>query len=163
MGQSMKKRTTLTSLITLAVSASLVFGTVGCQPASPATQSPQNQQPLEVVSVIDTETLVEGEINPGGSTIKVTLKNVSSEPIISLNVTMDEGGPVNWVLNFDVTPSNPLRPGKSISSEQRLMGAGFSGGPPYGNGNVPYMLILQGTKQNNEAFSDEWKPPSEKQ
>jgi hypothetical protein len=158
-------------LISLGLALILITPLVGCTPAQTPTtpippstpaqtpsQSSQGQQPIEVISVLDTTKLVNGEINPGGPTIKITLKNVSHKPVVSLNVTMDEGGPRSFDFDFNVTPSNPFQPNESISSERRLIGGGFGGDLPYGN--FPYSLTINGTMQSGETFAFTWEPPA---
>ncbi len=142
-------------LTLIVLGLALILAASGCTPTSTSTPTPptQNQQPIEVISVLDTTTMV----NPGGPTIEITLKNISNEPVVSLNVTLEEGGPRSFSFDFDVTPSNPLSPNKRISAERRLIGGGFGGDPPYGN--FPYSLTINGTMQSGETFAFTWEPP----
>ena len=125
-------------LFLFATLAVIVIAVSGCS----QTSTPQNVQPIEVVSVVGPLQ----PINPGGPNIEITLKNASVEPVVSLNVALDlnTGRPFN--LNFDVTPSNPLMPDKSISVKQTLIGGGFSD-------NLSYPLTVSGTFRNGDAFT----------
>lgn len=151
-------------LMILIVSMATLTIMVGCTPsptptptptASPTptpTQSPQNQQPIEVISVLDTYKTGQ-TVNPGGPEVEITLKNVAVEPVVSLAATLEEGRPFNWDIYFDVTPSNPLLPGKSISAKRRLIGGGFGD-------SIPYSLTINGTLQNGATFAYTWEPPN---
>jgi hypothetical protein len=91
----------------------LLMEATSCQSQS------QNQQPIEVTSVL-------GPImppNPGGPTVEITLKNVGEEPVTYLKATLKlerayEFGFVN------VSPSNPLLPGESSNETRNLIGPG---------------------------------------
>lgn len=63
-------------------------------------------------------------ITPGGPTVEITLKNVSTEPITSLTATLVAGRSFDF--SFDVSPSAPLMPGASISRKFTMIGGGFS-------------------------------------
>jgi hypothetical protein len=113
-----------------------------CAPASSAT----GQQPVEVVSVL-------GPIppfNPGGPVVEITMKNVSSEPVVSLKASLGitRAGPSNkpFTFNFEVSSSNPLLPGKTISTKLTLIGGGFSD-------NVSYPLIIEGNLKSGTEYS----------
>ncbi|MDD5289371.1 MAG: hypothetical protein PHY28_09720 [Dehalococcoidales bacterium] len=104
----------------------------------------QNPQPIEVVSVLDT--YQPGQpISPAGPTIEITLKNVSYWTVVSLNVTLKEGGSRSFSFDFNVTPSNPLLLGESISAKQTLIGGGFGGG-------IPYSVVISGTLESGAKF-----------
>lgn len=117
----MRKSIVLGTLILLFV----LMGTTGCQShiTNPSdtvsTTSSQNQQPVEVTSVI-------GPIppyNPGGPTVKITLKNVGDSPVTYLKATLQ----LERAYEFDfvsVTPSSPLLPGESSSATLNLIGPG---------------------------------------
>ena len=101
-----------------------------------------NLQPIDVLSV-------QGPlppINPGGPNVEITLKNVSTEPIISLTAVFTNLGARDIDINFEVGPVNPLSPGASISDTQTLIDGGFSN-------NVLYPLTIEGTLQNGATFS----------
>jgi hypothetical protein len=140
----------------LIIFVSMLALMVGCTPTA-TSQSQQSTaaseltgQPIEVVSVQDT--YQSGQtVTPGGPTIKITLKNISEEPIVSLNVTLEEGGPRSFDYDFDVTKSNPLLPNELISSERRCIGGGWGGG-------IPYFLIINGTMESGEVFTFTWEP-----
>jgi predicted secreted protein len=119
---------------------------VGCSITPTSTPTPQNEQPIEVVSVL-------GPIppfNPGGPVVEITLKNVSGEPVVSLKASLGitRAGPSNtpFTFNFDVTPSNPLLPDKTIGTQLTLIGGGFSD-------NVSYPLIIEGNLESGTEYS----------
>jgi hypothetical protein len=102
--------------------------------------SPPGQNPIDVLSVI-------GPIppyNPGGPVVQITVKNVITEPVISLQATLTLSRTFNFT--FDITSSKPLKPGKSISMKQTLIGASFSD-------NIIYPLLINGTLQSGATFS----------
>jgi len=121
--------------------------------------SQQNQEPIEVISVLDADE-TGGTVIPGGPNIEITLENDVSEPIISLAVVLVENVEFSsWNYTFDVSSSLPLLPNKTVSATQRLIGGGFGGNPPYG-GVVPYSLTISGSLQDGSTFSFTWEPTS---
>ncbi len=116
------------ALLTVAIS--------GCRQA----QTPPSQPPVEIVSVAGPLQ----PINPGGPIVEITLKNVGAEPIVSLTATLALSRSFDY--NFDVTPSNPLLPGKTISARLTMIGGGFSD-------NLSYLLTVNG------AFRDAYTEP----
>ncbi len=88
-----------------------------------ATTLTGEPKPIEVVSVLDTYKIGQTVI-PAGPTVEITLKNIAEEPIISLIAILELGRPFEFT--FDVSPSNPLLPGESISKRQVLIMGGFS-------------------------------------
>jgi hypothetical protein len=101
-----------------------------------------NLQPIDVLSV-------QGPlppVNPGGPNVEITLKNVSTEPIVSLTAVFTNLGPRDIDINFEVGPVNPLSPGASISDTHTLIDGGFTN-------NVLYPLTIEGTVQNGATFS----------
>jgi hypothetical protein len=101
-----------------------------------------NPQPVDVLSV-------QGPlppINPGGPNVEITLKNVSTEPVVSLTAVFKNLGPHDFDFNFEVGPSNPLLPGASVNYTQTLIDGGFSN-------NVLYPLTIEGTLQSGATFS----------
>ena len=76
-------------------------------------------------------------INPGGPNVEITLKNVSTEPIVSLTAVFTNLGARDIDINFEVGPVNPLSPGAGISDTQTLIDGGFSN-------NVFYPLTIEG-------------------
>jgi Leucine-rich repeat (LRR) protein len=104
----------------------------------------QNQQPIEIVSVLGPV----GPVNWGGPAVEITLKNVGVEPVISLTATLEAFSAfgTSFDLTFNVTPSNPLQPNKSTSDTLCLIGGGFIGG------NVSYPLKIHATLQNGAKF-----------
>jgi hypothetical protein len=135
------------------IAAVLVIVTLsGCSPSSnptptpspfPTVTLPPGQEPVAIVSV----TGPIKPINPGGPTVEITLKNLSVEPVISLEATLDiSSAPARrFVFTFDVTPSHPLTPENSISARQTLIGGGFSD-------TTLYPVTINGTLENNTAF-----------
>ena len=127
-------------IIVILIMAAILLAT--CTGASSTTK----QQPIEVVSVL-------GPIppfNPGGPVVEITLKNVSSEPVVSLKASLGiiRAGPSNtpFTFSFDVTPSNPLLPDKTIGTQLTLIGGGFSD-------NVSYPLIIEGNLASGTEYS----------
>ena len=108
--------------------------------------TPTGQQPIQVVSVSGPLP----PINPGGPNVEVTLKNVSSESVVSLTASLglSRAGPSNtpFIFKFDVTSSNPLLPSNSISSRLTLIGGSFAD-------NVSYPLVIEGKLQSGATFS----------
>ncbi|MBN1691052.1 MAG: hypothetical protein JW901_08525 [Dehalococcoidia bacterium] len=78
-------------------------------------------------------------ITPGGPTVDITLKNVSTEPITALTATVVAGRSFDF--NFDVSPSTPLMPNASISQKLIMIGGGFSD-------NVLYPLTVKAALQS---------------
>jgi hypothetical protein len=126
----------------------LIIAVLSIMLLAACTKAPSttNQQPIEIVSVLGPIP----PVNPGGPVVEITLKNVSSEPVVSLKASLGitKSGPSNtpFVFNFDVTPSNPLLPGKTIGTKLTLIGGGFSD-------NVSYPLIIEGKLESGTAYS----------
>jgi The GLUG motif len=104
---------------------------------------PEDQQPIEITSVV-------GPIapyNPGGPVIDVTVKNVAAEPVVSLTATLQIPSGLNTVfgISFNVTPSNPLLPGGSVSARRTLIGGGIRSGDSY-------PLTIDATLQDGAQF-----------
>ena len=123
-----------------------ILSMVAMLPACTGTPGITSQQPIDVVSVL-------GPIppfNPGGTVVEITLKNVSSEPVVSLKASLGiiRAGPSNapFIFIFDVTPSNPLQPGKTIGTKLTLIGGGFSD-------NVSYPLVIEGSLKSGTEYS----------
>jgi hypothetical protein len=119
---------------------------------SPTATLPPGQEPVEVVSATGPwpSSYEDGKpvYNPGGPIVEITLKNVSDEPVVFLEASLDLNisSPANpYVFHFDVTVSKPLLSGESISSRQTLIGGGF--------GDLPVPLMINGTLQSNLAFA----------
>jgi hypothetical protein len=114
--------------------------------ACTGTAAPTSQKPIEVVSVSGPLP----PINPGGPIVQVTLKNVSSEPVVSLTAGLgiSRAGPTNtpFIFNFDVTSSIPLLSGANVSSKLTLIGGSFAD-------NVSYPLVIGGKLQSGATFS----------
>lgn len=127
---------------------------LGCgstqSPTSTPTPTPTttNQQPIEIVSVLGPLS----PFNPGGPTVEITLKNVSTAPIVSLTATLGLDGagpptaPGSFTFTFDVTALHPLLPGRSVSDTSTLIGAGFSN-------STSYPLTITGALENGATFN----------
>jgi hypothetical protein len=109
------------------------------------SQTPTNQQPLEIVSV----TGPLSPINPGGPVVQVILKNISSEPVVALSASLgiNRAGPSNtpFIFNFEVSSASPLLSSNSISSKLTLIGGSFSD-------NTAYSLTIEGTLKSGGTF-----------
>jgi len=103
----------------------------------------QNQQPIEIIAVLSPNPPIGQPINPAGPIVEITLKNVSDEPVISLTATLELYKSFEFI--FDVTPSNPLLPGDSISSKRLLIQGGISS-------DVSDPLTINATLQNGDIF-----------
>jgi hypothetical protein len=104
------------------------------------------QEPVEIISVTHPTFATNP---PGGPTVEIILKNVSDEPVIFLEASLDLNisHPQNpYIFTFDVTLTKPLRSGESISARSTLFGGGFGD-------NIPYSLTINGTLQGNVAFA----------
>src|SRR3972149_420796 len=114
----------------------------GTDTPAPALPIPAltNKQPIEVVSVMAPYELP----NPGGPPLQITLRNVSVEPVTSLNVTFVSGREFDF--DFHVTSVNPLMPGDTTTVKRYLIGGGYSR-------DISYPLKLSGTLQNGMSFS----------
>lgn len=138
----MLKRSVSVIVAIILLASALVTATVsGCRPVSAS----QNQEPIEVMSVVAP---IE-PINPGGPGIRITLKNVDVEPVISLTATLEvhTAHVTSVIFTFDdVTPSHPLQPNRTVSAELTLIGGGLS----Y---RVSYPLTINGTLQDGDLFS----------
>ena len=122
------------------VSATSVTTTTTSIVTSPTVT--QNQQPVEIVSVIGPLQ----PFNPGGPVVEITLKNVSIEPVVSVTAVFTNLGPNNFDFNFPVGPSNPMLPGMSSSDSMTLINGNFSS-------DISYPLMVEGTFQNVTTFN----------
>jgi hypothetical protein len=114
--------------------------------ACSGTATSTGQRPIEVVSVASPLS----PINPGGPIVEVTLKSVSSEPVVALTASLgiSRAGPSNtpFIFNFDVTSSNPLLPSNSIRSRLTLIGGSFAD-------NISYPLKIEGKLKSGATFA----------
>lgn len=129
-------------LMLLIVPMTILTIMVGCTPSPTTTPTPtsQNQQPIEIITVLGPLP----PINPGGPIVEITLKNVTAVPVISLAAVLELNSSFNF--DFDVTSSNPLLPDESISAKLTLIGGEFSD-------NISYPLAINGTLQNSATFA----------
>jgi hypothetical protein len=154
------KRTAVLLLISVVLFVLLISGcsrasnsSLSTTPTSPASSPtatlPPDQEPIEVVSATGPwpSWYEDGKpvYNPGGPIVEITLRNVSEESIIFLEASLDANRPDRpFEFTFDVTISNPLLTGESISARQSLIGGGF--------GDLPLPLTINGKLQSNVAF-----------
>jgi len=119
----------------------LLTASAGCKTTTNLTTAPtpSNQQQIEIVSVFGPLK----PINPGGPIIEITLKNIGSEPVISLSATIELNK--SFVFSYDVTALNPLLTGKTVSVKLSLIGAGY-------DDSLYYPLTINGTIQNGVTF-----------
>ncbi len=92
-----------------------------------------------------------GIVNPGGPQVEVTLKNISSEPVVSLSafLTLPGGIPRGaYDYDFGLSRENPLMPGALASRTRVLIGGGYSA-------DVPCPLGISGTTRSGRAFTQE--------
>lgn len=91
------------------------------QPSGSVSIGNQTHPIIDVVSIqMSTE-----PANPGGPKIQIMLKNNSVKSITSLNATLELYN--SYVFNFkNVTESNPLTSGNSVSETKILIGGGFT-------------------------------------
>ena len=79
---------------------------------------PLSQKPIEILSVLG----VYNPSSPRGPVTEINLKNVATEPVISLTALLGTPNPFNkpYIFDFDVSGSNPLLPGQTVYKEQAL-------------------------------------------
>ena len=109
--------------------------------------TPQNS-PVEVL-LISARSDSEPKDDP---TIEINLKNVSPDPIVSLNAVLIEFAPVDYNFGFSVTTGSPLLPGRNVIAIGDLPQGQFGEG-------VVYSLKISGTFRNGKTFSFMWYPP----
>ena len=94
--------------------------------------------PNHVVDVVSIKSVP--PVTPGGPTIQITLKNNNAKPVTSLNVTLGLNN--NYIFDFkNVTESNPLTYGNSVSETKILIGGAFSS-------ESAYPVIINGIADN---------------
>jgi hypothetical protein len=101
------------------------------------------QEPVALVSIGTIPPM-----NPGGPTIEIVLKNVSAEPVLSLTASLgiNRAGPSAPITySFNVTSTDPLQPGKTVSSKLNIIGGGF-------DTEASYPLTINGTLLSGQAF-----------
>jgi hypothetical protein len=110
---------------------------------SPTVTLPPGQEPVEIVSV----TGPIKPINPGGPTVEITVKNVSTEPVIALEATLEVSSAAGrpFVYKFNVALVYPLKPGSATSAVQNLITGGFSD-------STPYPVTIKGMLLSGAAF-----------
>lgn len=144
-------RTYFISMGLIMMVAVLLVMITGCQSCVTSSSSETAVTPLastfpvEIVSVYDAHQ--PGQlIKPGGPEVKITLRNVSDKPVISLKAVLKESGNREFNIDFLVTSSHPLMPDEQISSEQVLIGGGWGD-------SIPYTLVISGNFENGDTFS----------
>jgi hypothetical protein len=102
-----------------------------------------NLEPIEVISV-----KAVGMPNPGGPTIEITLKNVSSELVISVKCILQLDGEKTFDYDFpEVSTATPLQPDATTSQTLILIGpTGYSDEAFY-----PLMITVK--LVNGQTFS----------
>ena len=112
------------------------------------TATPPPPGIVQILIHVDSVSIPSGLINPGGPPIKITLTSKALEPIISLTAALTLVGSLRStpiIFTFEVSPSNPLMPGKHITDTRIAIGGGISG--------QSYPLEIQGTLQSGKTFS----------
>jgi hypothetical protein len=100
----------------------------------------QDEEPIEIVSLLGPI----GPANPGGTAIEITVRNVGTQPVVSLAVTLEIATTI--VFTFEaVAPSDPLQPGGQASAVYRLMRGGF-------NNRDTYPLTINTTLEDGTGF-----------
>ena len=105
--------------------------------------------PVKVISISNTH------LNPptDSPTVELNLKNVSTQPIVSLDAVLIEFAPQDYNFGFDVSPENPLLPGANVIVFSDLFQGEFGEG-------IAYSLKISGTYKNGDTFSFTWEPSS---
>ncbi len=109
-------------------------------PTPTATSASPTIVPVTVVSV----SLLQPP-NPGGPTIKVTLQNNATNPVVNLQATLTLPGRNYTYLFANVSKSNPLLANQDTSQTSTLIGAGFET-------NQTYPMTITGALQNGTQF-----------
>jgi len=109
--------------------------------------TPQNT-PVEVLSV-SARSDSEPKDDP---TIEINLKNVSPDPIVSLNAVLIEFALTDYDFAFAVTAGNPLLPGRNVIAIGDLPQGQFGDG-------IAYSLKISGTFRNGKTFTFMWYSP----
>jgi hypothetical protein len=115
---------------------------------SPAIITTPQNSPVEVLS-ISARSNSEPKDDP---TIEINLKNVSTDPIVSLNTVLIEFAPTDYNFGFSITTGSPLLPGRNVIAIGDLPQGQFGEG-------VVYSLKISGTFRNGKTFSFMWYPP----
>jgi hypothetical protein len=109
-------------------------------PTPTSTQSPNPTQPVKVTLVS-----LQQQYNPGGPTLKITLKNTGTNPIVALQGILSlPGRNFTYIFN-DVSPSNPLLPNQETSQTTTLLNASFYP-------DQAYPMRISGEQQNGTRF-----------
>jgi hypothetical protein len=130
-------------LVGLAACAAPGTGTTTSSTPS-TTSTPPVREPIEVVSV----TGPMPPINPGGPTVEIVLKNISTRGVVALAATLGVSGAPpggDFTFDFDVMPDSPLAPGNSATARMTLIGGGFDTG-------ALYPLTVSGALAEGETF-----------
>jgi hypothetical protein len=141
----MRRRSARVTITGILLAAALLASSAGSHESIVASD---DGGPIEVVSVLGPVS----PVGPGGAAVKLTLRNAGIEPVISPTATLEvfSGFGTPFDFSFDkVTPSSPLRPGKSASSTLVLIGGGF-------DSNESYPLVINATLQNgsNSVYTE---------
>ncbi|MDG7002062.1 MAG: hypothetical protein JRN15_23420 [Nitrososphaerota archaeon] len=86
----------------------------------------------------------------GAPNVRITMTNAGNMSIVSIMGTLklpsSNSSSVDYLFHFNVSSSNPLKPGSSTSSKEAVPGAIFQ---PF----QEYSFILNGTAEGNQLFS----------
>ena len=129
-----------------AVSGVMIFD-LGALPVPTSTATGPDIQVVSVSQVREPG----GIVNPGGPNIEVTLKNISSEPIVSLSAFLTLSGGLShgaFTYDFGLSPENPLMPGAIASRSKILIGGAY-------DPSVPQPLGITGKTRSGRAFTQE--------
>ncbi len=121
----------------------IVPGSLASPTPTPAVVTPTPAPTKDYIQVVSV-TGPQQPVNPGGPVVEITLKNIASEPLTSLNATLELNRAFSYT--FNVSAENPLLPGASISSKQTLINGSFSS-------SMSYTLDISGTLQSVTSFN----------
>ena len=128
----------------------ILMGAVACT-QEPIERTSASESPAEPIAIVSVAYAAGQTVNPGGPAVEITLKNLSKEDVVSLDVTLDESQRGSFKFDFGVNTSKPLSPGKTIRARQILIAGGW--GP-----DIPYSVAVSGTLRSGAAFSFTWEP-----
>ncbi|XUW99901.1 MAG: hypothetical protein TUN42_08380 [Dehalogenimonas sp.] len=118
--------------------------TVSATTPSATTTAPQEDQPIQVVVVIN-----EAQSNAPWPLIRVTLRNISTEPIETLKVTLKESANRTYEYDFRVSAATPMAPCQTTTVSKTLTGGDWVTGSFVG-------LEISGTLKSGQTFAFTW-------
>ncbi len=121
------------------LAGALLVSGASCRTVQPVAE------PIQVVSVT-------GPIrpyNPGGPTIEIVIKNVSSTSVTQLNgqLAIEHPQSPSYPIRWDRFVVQPLQPDQTYTLDYTLIG------PSAFANDVPFSLTLSGTLRDNRTFS----------